>query len=188
MKKDCQNKEACQFQASREFFGNSECPGTKDAGMALWLIYSCDGGGSDETTSHNATCSTGSCDDLEQGEMKQVDIPGCGGWVKLDCNGGCINILKVLNSSLRKGRKYCPFYTRGGGFSGCSIFTKLIKNKKNKFSDQVSYETFKTCFRIEKLLKVHVYSRHERALFQPFSNVKSVSGLMAPTPTFKLKH
>ena len=66
--------------------------------MALWLIYSCDGGGSDKTTSHNGTCSTGSCNELEQGEVKQVEVAGCGGWVKLDCDGGCINILKVLNS------------------------------------------------------------------------------------------
>ena len=98
VKKDCQNKEACQIKASREFFGNSECPGTEDAEMALWLIYSCDGGGSDKTTSHNGTCSTGSCNELEQGEVKQVEVAGCGGWVKLDCDGGCINILKVLNS------------------------------------------------------------------------------------------
>ena len=32
--------------------------------------------------------------------MTQVDIHGCGGWAKIDCNGGCINIHKVLNSYL----------------------------------------------------------------------------------------
>merc|ERR1712198_367961 len=24
------------------------------------------------------------------GKRKQLDIPGCGGWVKLDCPGGCL--------------------------------------------------------------------------------------------------
>ena len=42
----------------------------------------------------------GGCDNATQGEMTQVDIRGCGGWAKIDCNGGCINIHKVLNSYL----------------------------------------------------------------------------------------
>ena len=29
------------------------------------------------------------------GQKKQLDIPGCGGWVKLDCPGGCLVIDKV---------------------------------------------------------------------------------------------
>ena len=29
------------------------------------------------------------------GKKKQLDIPGCGGWVKLDCPGGCLAIDKV---------------------------------------------------------------------------------------------
>ena len=103
VKKDCQNEETCQINASREFFGNSQCPGTDDAQMLLWLIYSCDGGGSDKTTFHTPKCNnnTGGCggkDNAHQGEMTQVDIPGCGGWAKIDCSGGCINIVKVLNS------------------------------------------------------------------------------------------
>ena len=104
VKKDCQNKETCQVDANREFFGNSQCPGTDDEDMLLWLIYSCDGGGSDKTTIHTPKCNnTGACggnDNATQGEMTQVDIPGCGGWAKVDCNGGCINIHKVLNSYL----------------------------------------------------------------------------------------
>ena len=31
------------------------------------------------------------------GKRKQLDIPGCGGWVKLDCPGGCLTIEKVLS-------------------------------------------------------------------------------------------
>ena len=104
VKKDCQNKEACQIEVTRDFFGNSECPGTDDADMNLWLIYSCNDGGSDKTTSHKPKCKSGTgtgtdacaSNDVEQGEMTQVDIPGCGGWVNIDCNGGCINIIKVL--------------------------------------------------------------------------------------------
>ena len=33
-----------------------------------------------------------------KGKKTQVEIPGCGGWVNIDCNGGCINIVKVLRS------------------------------------------------------------------------------------------
>ena len=29
------------------------------------------------------------------GKKKQLDIPGCGGWVELDCLGGCLAIEKV---------------------------------------------------------------------------------------------
>ena len=105
VREKCGHSNACRIEASREFFGNSECPGTDDANMSLWMVYTCKGG-SDQTTRHTPNCGTGGCgvqgtgNDVEQGEMKQVDIPGCGGWVKLDCNGGCINILKVLNSYL----------------------------------------------------------------------------------------
>ena len=59
VKKDCQNQETCQINASREFFGNSQCPGTDDAEMLLWLIYSCDGGGSDKTTFRSPKCDNG---------------------------------------------------------------------------------------------------------------------------------
>ena len=108
VKKNC--KVACQIGVSREYFGDSECPGADDAKMSLWLVYSCDGGGTDRTKSGRPTCKPGTgtgtgtdtCSaeqgDVEQGEMTQVDIPGCGGWVNIDCNGGCINIVKVLKS------------------------------------------------------------------------------------------
>ena len=54
--KDCQKREACQVDVSREFFGYEECPQTEDALMSLWLVYSCDGGGTDRTKSKNPKC------------------------------------------------------------------------------------------------------------------------------------
>ena len=112
MRDKCKHSNACRIEASREFFGNSECPGTDDAEMTLLMVYSCDGG-SDKSSSHKPSCKpsdetggntsitdNGACTgvDVEQGEMKQLDIPGCGGWVNLDCHGGCLNILKVLKA------------------------------------------------------------------------------------------
>ena len=49
VKKTCQGFEACQLDATRQYFGNDECPGTEDEKMALWLEYSCVGG-TDRTT------------------------------------------------------------------------------------------------------------------------------------------
>lgn len=117
VRKDCQNKEACQIEVSREFFGNSECPGTDAAHMNLWLIYSCNDGGSDKTTSNKPTCNPGTgtgkgtgtgtgsdeilgtgTGDGDSGKKKQLDVRGCGGWVTLDCNGGRLNIHKVIKT------------------------------------------------------------------------------------------
>ena len=98
----CKHSNECRIEASREFFGNSECPGTVDAEMTLWMVYTCKGG-SDMSSSHEPSCKPdGGCGGnyVTQGEMKQLDIPGCGGWAKIDCNGGCISIHKVLNSYL----------------------------------------------------------------------------------------
>jgi len=44
----CDGKEKCTVQASREMFGNNECPGTPEYDMELRITYSCDGG-QDET-------------------------------------------------------------------------------------------------------------------------------------------
>ena len=114
MKKDCQGEEACQIDVSREFFGNEECPSTDDAKMSLWLDYSCDGRGTDRTKSNWPKCdgsdvttkttlsppkppTTGKCNgNKKRGKKKQLKIPGCGGGVAPDCNGGCLNIHKVL--------------------------------------------------------------------------------------------
>ena len=112
VKKDCHGNEACQIDVSREYFGDEECPDTEDAEMTLWLIYSCDGGGTDRTKSNKLVTDptsdpcdtgtgtgTGACAGNE-GTKEQVDVRGCGGWVNLDCNGGCLSIHKVLKHSL----------------------------------------------------------------------------------------
>ena len=114
VKKHCRNKDACQIEVTRDFFGNSECPGTDDADMNLWLIYSCNDGGSDKTTSHKPKCdgsddtttttttlvppkppTTGKCDQFAVGKMIQMDLPGCGGSADIVCTDGCINVHKV---------------------------------------------------------------------------------------------
>merc|ERR1711974_297592 len=115
VKKECQGKKACQIDVSREFFGTEECPDTDDAFMSLWLVYSCDGGGTDRTKSNQPKCekndtdvmptvtpspptSNNKCKQYDTGKMNQVDLPGCGGSVEIGCDGGCINIHKVLYS------------------------------------------------------------------------------------------
>ena len=54
VRKDC--KIACQIGVSRGYFGDSECPGTDDSKMSLWLTYSCDGGGVDRTKYNKPKC------------------------------------------------------------------------------------------------------------------------------------
>jgi len=44
----CERKDSCRLEASRDFFGNTECPGAPDRDMALWVSYSCNEG-EDET-------------------------------------------------------------------------------------------------------------------------------------------
>ena len=44
VKNSCEKRHGCRIEASREFFGRSECPATGDPNMSLWLVYSCDGG------------------------------------------------------------------------------------------------------------------------------------------------
>ena len=104
VKKTCQSEEACRIDASRDFFGDDECPGTEDGEMALWLMYSCVGG-TDRTETKAPKC-----DDTEPpsgppspsgpptspgGKQKQLDVRGCGGWIYLDCSGGSLKIYKV---------------------------------------------------------------------------------------------
>ena len=57
VQKFCQYRQNCLIEVSRQFFGNSECPGTDDAGMNLWLSYSCDGG-TDLTRIYKPKCTT----------------------------------------------------------------------------------------------------------------------------------
>ena len=100
VKKTCQGQQACQLDATRQFFGNDECPGTEDEKMALWLEYSCVGG-TDRTTTRAPICngieppSGPPVLPCKGGERIQLDVRGCGGWINLDCKGGCLNIRKV---------------------------------------------------------------------------------------------
>ena len=36
------------------------------------------------------------CNLKDPGELKMLEIPGCGGWVDLSCDKGCLNIQKVI--------------------------------------------------------------------------------------------
>ena len=36
------------------------------------------------------------CSLKDPGELKMLEIPGCGGWVDLSCDKGCLNIQKVI--------------------------------------------------------------------------------------------
>ena len=92
----CQGKRKCRIKVSRKFFGDSECPGTDDSSMKLWLVYSCHGG-TDKTTTNSPNCGHGEC--REDVNKKQLDIPGCGGRADLACPGGCLAIHKVVMSS-----------------------------------------------------------------------------------------
>merc|ERR1719222_1874817 len=40
----CDKKENCTVEASRELFGNTECPDSPDSEMVMWVVYSCNGG------------------------------------------------------------------------------------------------------------------------------------------------
>ena len=44
VKNSCEKRDECRIEASREFFGRSECTAAGDPNMSLWLVYSCDGG------------------------------------------------------------------------------------------------------------------------------------------------
>ena len=44
VKARCENKESCMVSASRRMFGGTECPGSPDEDMLMWITYRCDGG------------------------------------------------------------------------------------------------------------------------------------------------
>ena len=116
----CQNKEECRIDATREFFGNFECPGTDAKDMRFWLEYSCGGGGNDVTKTNEPECdddlvtptppspsttppspsttpSTGKCTHDEPGVQILQVVPGCSG-IDVVCDGGCIDVHKVLRT------------------------------------------------------------------------------------------
>ena len=39
----CAEKESCSIEATRDTFGDEECPGEPDENMYLWLTYRCIG-------------------------------------------------------------------------------------------------------------------------------------------------
>ena len=117
----CQNKEECRIDVTREFFGNFECPGTDAKDMRFWLEYSCGGGGNDVTKTNEPECdddlvtptppspsttppspsttpSTGKCTHDEPGVQILQVVPGCGGVIDVFCDGGCIDVHKVLRT------------------------------------------------------------------------------------------
>ena len=114
----CQDQEMCWIHVSRQFFGKAECPETGDAEMNLWLVYSCDGGGTDDTSTRSPTCNsttpptstpltstsqtsppppTGHCTHDDEGELVEENVPGCGGSLKIVCDEGCIAVHKVIS-------------------------------------------------------------------------------------------
>ena len=73
----CDKKEECSVQASREVFGNKECPDAPDNEMLMWVIYSCDGGEDRTKITGPRTCPTGPVNDKtcgEEGPMVQQEL------------------------------------------------------------------------------------------------------------------
>jgi len=66
----CDDKESCTVQASRTFFGNTECPDAPDSEMKLWITYSCDNEG------RNSTKLTGpkECEVLDQCQIESLSF------------------------------------------------------------------------------------------------------------------
>ena len=120
----CQEQAICWIHASRQFFGKTECPGTADAEMYLWLVYSCDDGGTDKTTTHTPPCDgsttstssptpstatppTDTCSHDDEGEKVQLDVPGCDGSIDIVCDKGCIAVHKVTQAHPKVVSKNC---------------------------------------------------------------------------------
>ena len=94
----CQDQEVCKIEASRKFFGDDSCPGSTDANMVMWLIYSCKGG-RDLTASYDPICDGGGDNCVDLGHKHHIKVPGCSGKANLICEGGSISIYKVTSQT-----------------------------------------------------------------------------------------
>ena len=56
MKGRCQGNEKCKVRADRNTFGFEECPDADEAAMTLWVTFSCDGSGEDQTIIRKPIC------------------------------------------------------------------------------------------------------------------------------------
>ena len=52
----CGKKENCTVEASRELFGNDECPDSPDSEMVMWVVYVCNGGVDETKLTGPDTC------------------------------------------------------------------------------------------------------------------------------------
>ena len=111
VKERCESKENCNVPANRETFGNKVCPRKTDNDMSLWISYRCNGQAADDksktagqkrcpkTTTEAIMTTTSNGDKcFKKGLVKQLDTPGCGGRIELECKGGCIEVHKVRYS------------------------------------------------------------------------------------------
>jgi hypothetical protein len=94
----CEEKESCMVSASRQTFGDEECPDAEDYEMSMWIVYRCDGGV--DKTKRTGVKECKKCG--KEGKMVQKDVLGCGGKISMSCKGGCLKVLKVLYSCKEK--------------------------------------------------------------------------------------
>merc|ERR1712226_646633 len=55
----CNGKETCKVVPNNELMGDQECSEKEDKDKMLWMVYTCNGGGKDETTTDNLNCNSG---------------------------------------------------------------------------------------------------------------------------------
>ena len=117
VKNKCENKESCKVTANRKTFGNKECPEKSENEMYLWITYRCNGQDVEDKSRKTGRrrcpkspkelisttpASEGNTRCFKKGLVKQLDVPGCGGQIDLECSGGCIEISKVRYSCEEK--------------------------------------------------------------------------------------
>ena len=116
VKARCESKERCKVPASRKMFGSTECAGSPDKDMLMWLTYRCHGGKDQTKITSSKICrnrgetpgenrvrpgpgeeavpGTGSGDR----SLVEKKVSGCGGRLDLKCDGGHLRIRKVRYS------------------------------------------------------------------------------------------